>query len=517
MDNKNVLSKLCNFITKSIFAYVPPKKTLQVLHTSKQLQTQLYIDKYVYYIFHIYYISKINILNYKHCLDFYNKMILKCKDASIDQIEIGICYCIIDSLKQNELYTVSLFHYELIGVYIKMKKIFGYKIKLLLDKQFYYDIIDTYNHYVLNKIKSFLNDIDNDIKGLVITYNGIDDNKVKKCLLNVSKLQFIYEVDVNGMKLTGNDNGLLSMINGYKYLHKIEFNCVNMSLRCIEMLKKSCSCGNIQQLVLIGCHLNDKSLYTMCNNNILKRICMLNVSNNKITDIGFDYLCDTELFELKYLNVSYNKLTENTIIRLNKHNSFDNVEEFDLSFNNLGNSIYILFLMRLYKVKYLNVMGCYVDVFDKVNNDKVFPEEYLMKSLIHLNYAKNVMSFDLFEYLMFTLQLVSVNLSSCKSNVDNLFKMLNVNEERCSRLMEMYLSNNDSLTSESLINVVCNKKIFPKLMLIDLFKTGIKDMFANFLLNNETTIKYINVDVNNSVSCLLKEELYKKFLKYSKC
>ena len=173
--------------------------------------------------------------------------------------------------------------------------------------------------------------------------------------------------------------------------------------------------------------------------------------------------------------------------------------------------------MRLYKVKYLNVMGCYVDVFDKVNSDKVFPNEIQMKSLIHLNYAKNVMSFDLFEYLVFTLQLVSVNLSSCKSNVDNLFKMVGVNEERCSRLMEMYLSNNVCLTSESLINVVVNKKIFPKLMLIDLFKTGINDMFANFLLNNETTIKYINVDVNNSVSCLLKEELYKKFLKYSKC
>ena len=173
--------------------------------------------------------------------------------------------------------------------------------------------------------------------------------------------------------------------------------------------------------------------------------------------------------------------------------------------------------MRLYKVKYLNVIGCYVDIFDKVNSDKVFPEESQMKSLVHLNYAKNVMSFDLFDYLLFKLQLLSVHLSSSKSNIDNLFKLVNINEQRCSKLMEVYLSNNVNLTSESLINVVVNKKIFPELILIDLFKTGIDDTFAHFLLNNETSIKYINVDVNNSISCLLKEELYKKFLKYSKC
>ena len=52
----------------------------------------------------------------------------------MDEIEFAICYCLLDSLKENEM-EIDLSYEELFNVYYKMKKEFNIKLNVIVNEK----------------------------------------------------------------------------------------------------------------------------------------------------------------------------------------------------------------------------------------------------------------------------------------------------------------------------------------------------------------------------------------------
>ena len=120
--NKNIFEGLKSPILKIIFNFVPSKKTLKIISLSKYIQQKLDINISTYIIFSSYLSKKIDVLNHNSLSLFLEKLIIQLKKHSTDEIVIGLCYCIKDRLKNNDLYTFDLIYEELFPVALKMKK-----------------------------------------------------------------------------------------------------------------------------------------------------------------------------------------------------------------------------------------------------------------------------------------------------------------------------------------------------------------------------------------------------------
>ena len=173
MNNNSVIC-LKLPIVRMIFAFIPSKLRLKIAKKSKNLQNKLNMTLGEYKIFKEYSSKHIDILNSEKLSLFYESMIYKTK-LTMDEIEFAICYCLLDSLKENEM-EIDLSYEELFNVYYKMKKEFNIKLNVIVNEK----IIKNDNFSNKNVQLFMKNKMNNCING--INFNQLSSNSISNII-----------------------------------------------------------------------------------------------------------------------------------------------------------------------------------------------------------------------------------------------------------------------------------------------------------------------------------------------
>ena len=510
--NKNIFGGLKSPILKIIFNFVPSKKTLKIVSLAKYIQQKLDINISTYIIFSSYLSKKIDVLNHNSLSLFLEKLIIQLKKHSIDEIVIGLCYCIKDRLKNNDLYTFDLIYEELFPVALKMKKEFCYKLNLIFSDKYLKEAESSSKakyQFVVNSLE----------KGIAsITFSSLTGNNMINLLSGkgnsnhlFNELNNVPSLFFEKMKLTSNEMYLLSNFTPNNSDNNLTFNMVKLSSKCLELFPLYCH-NNLKSLQLISCHIGDKLIPSFCFSEKISSLTMLNLKNNSITDQGVEHLTNsTFCYCLKELNLAENKITKKSISLLSKGN-FPDLTTLDLSNNNLENCFMELFLWNNQpnKLKHLIISKIsykrsYFPVKEEIKNN--------LTNLKSLNFSKNEIGNNELKFFVTLPELIELDLSGTDVNINK--EELGMSFQ--SNIQYLYLSNNN-LDLELVKNIFLNVNIFPKLTMIDLFKTNIDNTFIDFIIHNKSNLSllYTNIDVNQKISIDKKKEVYKIYNQFLK-
>lgn len=510
--NKNIFRGLKSPILKIIFNFVPSKKALKIVSLSKCIQQKLDINISTYIIFSSYLSKKIDVLNHNSLSLFLEKLIIQLKKYSTEEIVIGLCYCIKDRLKNNDLYTFDIIHEELFPVALKMRKEFAYMINLIFSEKYLKETETSSKAKYLFVVNSL------EKKIASITFSSLTGNNMQKLLSGktnndnlFNELENVSSLFFEKMKLTSNEMYLLSNFTFNNFESNLTFNMVKLSSKCFELFPLYCH-NNLKSLELISCHIGDKLIPSFCFSDKISTLTVLNLKNNSITDQGVEHLTNsTFCYCLKGLNLSQNKLTKKSISFLSKGN-FPELTTLDLSNNNLENCLGDLFLWSKQpnKLKYLNISKISYKRTDFLGKEGIINN---LKCLNCLNFSKNEIGTNELKFFVTLSELNELDLSGTDININK--KEFGMSFQ--SNIQYLYLSNNN-LDLDFVKNVFLNVNIFPKLTMIDLFKTNIDNAFVEFLIQNKSSLSLLstNIDINQKISIDKKKEVYKIYSQFLK-
>ena len=469
MNNNSVIS-LKLPIVRMIFAFIPSKLRLKIAKKSKNLQNKLNITLGEYKIFKEYSSKHIDILNSEKLSLFYESMIYKTK-LTMDEIEFAICYCLLDSLKENEM-EIDLSYEELFNVYYKMKKEFNIKLNVIVNEK----IIKNDNFSNKNVQLFMKNKMNNCING--INFNQLSSNSISNIINRQYDLLELFEqcdkVSFSKIKFKTTDMILLQMFNEKYEIEKINFYSVNLSLNCYQVIPKYCSL-NLIQLEISYSRLTDNQIEIMLkSSDKLQNVKILNLEGNKITNVGIVMLSTSIIaMGIKKLNVSYNYLTGDSVNCI--INSAWKLEELNISNNKIGNDFIDLFQWDNNELKKLNISN----INNNISSPILFPSNAL-KLLTHLKFSHNQITSELLCFFFSISSIISLDLVNCSLTSS----LLNFNFKTNVQYLNI---KQNPIDISFLKTFLLNPSLFPHLYQVDVHNTKINSLES---IDTNITISY---------------------------
>ena len=469
MNNNSVIC-LKLPIVRMIFAFIPSKLRLKIAKKSKNLQNKLNITLGEYKIFKEYSSKHIDILNSEKLSLFYESMIYKTK-LTMDEIEFAICYCLLDSLKENEM-EIDLSYEELFNVYYKMKKEFNIKLNVIVNEK----IIKNDNFSNKNVQLFMKNKMNNCING--INFNQLSSNSISNIINRQYDLLELFEqcdkVSFSKIKFKTTDMILLQMFNEKYEIEKINFYSVNLSLNCYQVIPKYCSL-NLIQLEISYSRLTDNQIEIMLkSSDKLQNVKILNLEGNKITNVGIVMLSTSIIaMGIKKLNVSYNYLTGDSVNCI--INSAWKLEELNISNNKIGNDFIDLFQWDNNELKKLNISN----INNNISSPILFPSNAL-KLLTHLKFSHNQITSELLCFFFSISSIISLDLVNCSLTSS----LLNFNFKTNVQYLNI---KQNPIDISFLKTFLLNPSLFPHLYQVDVHNTKINSLES---IDTNITISY---------------------------
>lgn len=469
MNNNSVIC-LKLPIVRMIFAFIPSKLRLKIAKKSKNLQNKLNMTLGEYKIFKEYSSKHIDILNSEKLSLFYESMIYKTK-LTMDEIEFAICYCLLDSLKENEM-EIDLSYEELFNVYYKMKKEFNIKLNVIVNEK----IIKNDNFSNKNVQLFMKNKMNNCING--INFNQLSSNSISNIINRQYDLLELFEqcdkVSFSKIKFKTTDMILLQMFNEKYEIEKINFYSVNLSLNCYQVIPKYCSL-NLIQLEISYSRLTDNQIEIMLkSSDKLQNVKILNLEGNKITNVGIVMLSTSIIaMGIKKLNVSYNYLTGDSVNCI--INSAWKLEELNMSNNKIGNDFIDLFQWDNNELKKLNISN----INNNISSPILFPSNAL-KLLTHLKFSHNQITSELLCFFFSISSIISLDLVNCSLTSS----LLNFNFKTNVQYLNI---KQNPIDISFLKTFLLNPSLFPHLYQVDVHNTKINSLES---IDTNITISY---------------------------
>lgn len=469
MNNNSVIC-LKLPIVRMIFAFIPSKLRLKIAKKSKNLQNKLNMTLGEYKIFKEYLSKHIDILNSEKLSLFYESMIYKTK-LTMDEIEFAICYCLLDSLKENEM-EIDLSYEELFNVYYKMKKEFNIKLNVIVNEK----IIKNDNFSNKNVQLFMKNKMNNCING--INFNQLSSNSISNIINRQYDLLELFEqcdkVSFSKIKFKTTDMILLQMFNEKYEIEKINFYSVNLSLNCYQVIPKYCSL-NLIQLEISYSRLTDNQIEIMLkSSDKLQNVKILNLEGNKITNVGIVMLSTSIIaMGIKKLNVSYNYLTGDSVNCI--INSAWKLEELNISNNKIGNDFIDLFQWDNNELKKLNISN----INNNISSPILFPSNAL-KFLTHLKFSHNQITSELLCFFFSISSIISLDLVNCSLTSS----LLNFNFKTNVQYLNI---KQNPIDISFLKTFLLNPSLFPHLYQVDVHNTKINSLES---IDTNITISY---------------------------
>ena len=126
----------------------------------------------------------------------------KLKENSLEEIQIGLCTCILFSLKYNCTYDANMIEYELYPIYLLLRNQFGITLNLMYTEKFFKQNLFGKNYYI-NFIKENIQRISG------ITFSQIQSDVLLKVFGNLNKEKVslfnnleLKQINFKNMKLT---------------------------------------------------------------------------------------------------------------------------------------------------------------------------------------------------------------------------------------------------------------------------------------------------------------------------
>ena len=509
MESNSLLMKIKNPVFKLLSGYIGIRELMNVFKNSKYFQNKLNIGLSSYKIFSFFLKNQIDVLNNKKLFDFYYRLMRKLKENSLEEIQIGLCTCILFSLKYNCTYDANMIEYELYPIYLLLRNQFGITLNLMYTEKFFKQNLFGKNYYI-NFIKENIQRISgitfSQIQSDVLLKVFGNSNKEKVSLFNNFELK---QINFKNMKLTKDVYFLLDQIN-FKYLKMLSFIECKLTLNCLDIFnKKILDASNLIKLIFFQCSINAKNIGKI--SNCYNNLSYINLSKNKIDDNAMSIFLENEFCKnLITLDLSSNKISNESIKKISHSlNYFLNLKKLNLANNFLKHSIKYLFNWKNPSLTYLDLTNCQIEDYEF--NDELINN---LENLSHLVLNKNLLGKRAIKFCFSLKSLISLYLSLCGLNDDDSFSL--IKDIKNTNLKMLSLSNND-ITSETIISLFKNQ-IFQKLYILDLFGNQLNDYFVDYLIKNKNNIpiQVLNIGLNHKISSEKKMQIYNLFKKYTK-
>lgn len=509
MESNSLLMKIKNPVFKLLSGYIGIRELMNVFKNSKYFQNKLNIGLSSYKIFSFFLKNQIDVLNNKKLFDFYYRLMRKLKENSLEEIQIGLCTCILFSLKYNCTYDANMIEYELYPIYLLLRNQFGITLNLMYTEKFFKQNLFGKNYYI-NFIKENIQRISgitfSQIQSDVLLKVFGNSNKEKVSLFNNLELK---QINFKNMKLTKDVCFLLDQIN-FKYLKMLSFIECKLTLNCLDIFnKKILDASNLIKLIFFQCSINAKNIGKI--SNCYNNLSYINLSKNKIDDNAMSIFLENEFCKnLITLDLSSNKISNESIKKISHSlNYFLNLKKLNLANNFLKHSIKYLFNWKNPSLTYLDLTNCQIEDYEF--NDELINN---LENLSHLVLNKNLLGKRAIKFCFSLKSLISLYLSLCGLNDDDSFSL--IKDIKNTNLKMLSLSNND-ITSETIISLFKNQ-IFQKLYILDLFGNQLNDYFVDYLIKNKNNIpiQVLNIGLNHKISSEKKIQIYNLFKKYTK-
>ena len=509
MESNSLLMKIKNPVFKLLSGYIGIRELMNIFKNSKYFQNKLNIGLSSYKIFSFFLKNQIDVLNNKKLFDFYYRLMRKLKENSLEEIQIGLCTCILFSLKYNYTYDANMIEYELYPIYLLLRNQFGIALNLMYTEKFFKQNLFGKNYYI-NFIKNNIQRISgitfSQIQSDVLLKFFGNSNKEKVALFNNLELK---QLNFKNMKLTKDVSFLLDQIN-FKYLKILSFIECKLTLNCLDIFnKKILDASNLIKLIFFQCSINAKNIGKISNS--YNNLSYINLSKNKIDDNAMSIFLENEFCKnLITLDLSSNKISNESIKKISHSlNYFLNLKKLNLANNFLKHSIKDLFDWKNPNLTYLDLTNCQIEDYEF--NDELINN---LENLSHLVLNKNLLGKRAIKFCFSLKSLISLYLSLCGLNDDDSFSL--IKDIRNTNLKMLSLSNND-ITSETIISLFKNQ-IFQKLYILDLFGNQLNDFFVDYLIKNKNNIpiQVLNIGLNHKISSEKKMQIYGLFKKYTK-
>ena len=509
MESNSLLMKIKNPVFKLLSGYIGIRELMNVFKNSKYFQNKLNIGLSSYKIFSFFLKNQIDVLNNKKLFDFYYRLMRKLKENSLEEIQIGLCTCILFSLKYNCTYDANMIEYELYPIYLLLRNQFGITLNLMYTEKFFKQNLFGKNYYI-NFIKENIQRISgitfSQIQSDVLLKVFGNSNKEKVSLFNNLELK---QINFKNMKFTKDVCFLLDQIN-FKYLKMLSFIECKLTLNCLDIFnKKILDASNLIKLIFFQCSINAKNIGKI--SNCYNNLSYINLSKNKIDDNAMSIFLENEFCKnLITLDLSSNKISNESIKKISHSlNYFLNLKKLNLANNFLKHSIKYLFNWKNPSLTYLDLTNCQIEDYEF--NDELINN---LENLSHLVLNKNLLGKRAIKFCFSLKSLISLYLSLCGLNDDDSFSL--IKDIKNTNLKMLSLSNND-ITSETIISLFKNQ-IFQKLYILDLFGNQLNDYFVDYLIKNKNNIpiQVLNIGLNHKISSEKKIQIYNLFKKYTK-
>ena len=509
MESNSLLMKIKNPVFKLLSGYIGIRELMNVFKNSKYFQNKLNIGLSSYKIFSFFLKNQIDVLNNKKLFDFYYRLMRKLKENSLEEIQIGLCTCILFSLKYNYTYDANMIEYELYPIYLLLRNQFGITLNLMYTEKFFKQNLFGKNYYI-NFIKENIQRISgitfSQIQSDVLLKVFGNSNKEKVSLFNNLELK---QINFKNMKLTKDVCFLLDQIN-FKYLKMLSFIECKLTLNCLDIFnKKILDASNLIKLIFFQCSINAKNIGKI--SNCYNNLSYINLSKNKIDDNAMSIFLENEFCKnLITLDLSSNKISNESIKKISHSlNYFLNLKKLNLANNFLKHSIKYLFNWKNPSLTYLDLTNCQIEDYEF--NDELINN---LENLSHLVLNKNLLGKRAIKFCFSLKSLIALYLSLCGLNDDDSFSL--IKDIKNANLKMLSLSNND-ITSETIISLFKNQ-IFQKLYILDLFGNQLNDYFVDYLIKNKNNIpiQVLNIGLNHKISSEKKIQIYNLFKKYTK-
>ena len=601
--NNNQISSISNsYILKLVLKYQNISHVLKLLKNCKSLQQYIGISLTTYKIFHFYKKNKINMFDFKKLIKFSQNIKSKLKEfSSLKEIYYGLSICMIDNFFNNnssknniDIIDINMLYEDLFIIYKPLLQHFSssFKINLFYSDKFFIDkkfLETSYQKFVL-KNKNFIYGISfelydkNIIESIInnkyiFENNGLFDSTFCIKRIKFSKIKFRKE-EMNLLQLFPVEN--LSEL--YFVSCKFTLNSIDILSRFLFNAKK-----HLTKLIFNDCHINNSIINKLifCDENnlensfiksILYSLEKLDLSNNKITDLGFNQLLfyfnsSNELYKknLSHLNLSNNKLSSQSIKYLldinslftNKNISNQNqiilkdlngmeklngLTHLDLSHNSIGDYAKLIFSWKNNTLTHLILIDCnirsisneknvsnYMNIdedreeeedkkstseISSYNNSEIecFDEEDItlgLNNLIYLNVSQNQLFPKFLKFLFYNIpKLYTIFISSCFLDQKSFSEIMNLKQPV--NIQRLILSHNDIDTS-TIINLF-EYDIIKNVRELDLFDNNLNDNIVSFLIRIKDSImlEKINIDLNYGIERSNNSLLYKYYIRYTK-
>ena len=597
------------YIMKLIFKYQNIANALKIIKINKSLQKNLGLSLTTYKIFSFYKKNKINMFDFKKLIKFSQNIKSKLKDfSSLEEINYDLSLCMLNdfysnnngnNLKKNNIniIDINMIYDDLYLLYssLLMNFSFSFKINLFFSDKFFIDKIylNKYYNSFLNKNKNFINGISLEIYDKNIVKNIVENNI--SLFTNNKYLDssfYIKRIKFSKIKFSKDEMKLLQFFSG-QILDEICFISCKFTLYSIEILSEffNKEKNNLKKIVFNDCHINNHIIEKLIYWNekdkeysfiksLLSNINELDLSKNKITDLGFNqlllyYNSNNEYFNKKlyYLNLSNNKLKSESIkfllnnninCPLNRNNSKNNNEiilkdineieilkgliYLDLSHNPLGDYTKFIFSWKNNTLTHLILNDCcirniknekYSFKSDYMNIDEDWDEEEIHSTSYTEKENDNDNELDENNISLGLINLLYLNISENQLspgflkflfyNIPNLYTLFIsscylennsfeeiINTKREINIRKLVISHNQIDTS-TIINLY-EKNILKNVKELDLFDNNLRDEIVPYLIQKKNNIKLtkINIDLNFGIEKANNSLLYQNYMRYTK-